>query len=120
MIESIKPLYRAPYAQIADRQHVHAAERKDQKHMRRPDADALDLREHLDHLVVAHLRHAVEFERAVLSLRGDVLDEGDLAVRHPRRAQRLARSLQNPLRLREAVWRVDRLEAVADRIRRFR
>src|SRR5262245_45382724 len=120
MIESIKPLDCAPYAQIADWQHVHTAERKDQKHVRRPDADALDLREHLNYLVVAHLRHAVEFERAVLSLRGDVLDEGDLAVRHPRRAQRFARSRQNPLWLREAVGRVDRLEAVADGIGRFR
>lgn len=120
MIESIKLLDGAPDAQIADRQHVHTAERKDQKHMRRPDADALDLREHLNYLVVAHLRHAVEFERAVLSLRGDVFDEGDLAVRHPRRAQRLVRSRENPLRLREAVRRVDRFEAVADRVRRFR
>src|SRR5262245_20610770 len=58
MIEPIKPFDRAPYAQIADRQHVHTAERKDQKHMRRPDADALDLREHRDHFVIAHLRDA--------------------------------------------------------------
>ena len=120
MIESTKPLDGAPDAQIADRQHVHTTERKDQKHMRRPNADALDLREHLNYLVVAQLRHAVEFERAVLSLRGDVLDEGDLAVRQPRSAQRLIRSRQNPSRLREAVGRVDRFEAVADRIRRFR
>src|SRR5215510_14034606 len=119
MIESIKPLDGAPYAQIADRQHVHTAERKDQKHMRRPDADALDLREHRDHFVIAHLRDAFEFERAVLRFRGEVFDEGDLAVRHPRRAQRLARSRQNSLRRREAVRRVDRFETIADRISRF-
>src|SRR5262245_33766697 len=119
MIESIKMLDGAPDAQITDRQHVHTAERKDQKHMRRPDADALDLREHLNYLVVAHLRHAVEFERAVLSLSRDVFDEGDLAVRHSRSAQRFARSRQNPIRLREAFGLVDCLEAVADRVRRF-
>jgi len=88
--------------------------------VRRPYADALNLREHLNHLVVAHLRDAVEFERAVLRLRGQVLDKGDLAVRHPRRAQRFARSRQNPLRLRKAVRSIDRLEAVADRVRRLR
>src|SRR5262245_32433971 len=120
MIESIKSLDRAPDTKIADRQHVHTAERKDQKHVRRPNADAFDLREHLNYLVVAHFRHAVEFKRAVLSLRGDVLDEGDLAIRHPRRAQRFARSRQNSLRLRERVRRVDRFEAVADCVRRLR
>lgn len=120
MIEPVKSLDGAPDAQVADRQHVHATERKDQKHMRRPDADALDLCEHRDHFVIAQLRDAFEFEHAVLRLRGEVLDEGDLAVRHPRRAQRFVRSRQNSVRLREAVGRVDRFEAVADRIRRFR
>ena len=53
MIESIKSLDRAPDAQIADRQHVKTTERKNQEHVRGPNADALDRDEGFDDLFVA-------------------------------------------------------------------
>ncbi len=46
------------------REHIKPAQREDQKHLRRPDADTFDLDESLDNLLVGHARQPVEPQTA--------------------------------------------------------
>src|SRR6185295_9174734 len=58
--------------EIADRKHVGALKSKDQKHFRGPAADALDLRQALDHGLVLHSIEHVERELPPLDAAAEV------------------------------------------------
>ena len=52
------------HAEIVMGEHIKPAEGEDQKHLRRPDADTLDLNERLNNLMVAHPRQPGESQTA--------------------------------------------------------
>jgi hypothetical protein len=60
------------HAEIAHGQHVGPAQREDQKHMRGPYADALDVGERGDDFFVAHLGQPREVHFAALRVLGQI------------------------------------------------
>src|ERR1039458_6130637 len=60
------------HAVIADRQNIRTPQGEHQEHVRRPDADALDLGEMRYHFFFRHFRHALELQQAGCSFLGEV------------------------------------------------
>src|SRR5262245_1404205 len=52
VLESVKFLNRAAYAEIGVRKDIQSSEREDQKHLCRPHANAFDLYQRFDHCLV--------------------------------------------------------------------
>ena len=64
IIQSVEIANGYTHTEIIMREDVEPAEREDQKHLRRPDADTFDLDESLDNLLVGHARQPVEPQTA--------------------------------------------------------
>jgi hypothetical protein len=60
LIQTVKIPDGGSHAEIVVWENVKAAKRKNQKHLRRPNADAFDLSQGFNHGVVAHALHSVQ------------------------------------------------------------
>src|SRR5215469_1445241 len=77
-IEAVGFLDGVADAEVAGGEDVGAAEGEDEKHVNRPDADALDLGEPFDDLLVGQVEEIFEADRAVAGVAGEVTDVGGL------------------------------------------
>ena len=72
---------------VAHRKHVEAAQEKDEKHFRRPHADASDLRQLPRHFVVVQRGKYCQLQVPVGGLAGQILERRLLLTRQPQAAQ---------------------------------
>jgi hypothetical protein len=81
LFESVRFLDGVAYPQIADRKYVEAAQREDQEHVDRPNADPLHLGEPLNHLRVTQFRQVFKDQLAVACMARQIAYIGRLLLR---------------------------------------
>lgn len=89
--------------QVELRENVAAAEAKHQEHLRRPAANAFDLHEVLDEIVVVHLVHRIEWQRAAHDFGRKIPQVADLLARQSDCSKLLIRCREHGVRFRCAA-----------------
>jgi len=86
------------HAVIASGQNIWTSQREHQEHVRRPDADALDLGQMRDHFFFRQFRHTLELQQAGLRLLGEIAQIRRLLAGQPDAAHFGIGEFENALR----------------------
>ena len=78
IIQAVTITYCSSHTQIGVREHVRAAQRKDQEHLRCPAANSLDLRERVNNTLVRQSPDVLEIDGSIIHLALQVSQIGHL------------------------------------------
>ena len=67
LIQPVEISNRHAHSEIVVRKHVKASERKNQEHLRGPNADAFDLNQRFNHVFICHAADAIQPQTAALN-----------------------------------------------------